>query len=73
MKWSILIAVGIATLGFIPLMGIPGAIVIGIGDLLASLFGYQLLCMTGDRALPHGRLLKSNEYNSAKQTTDDNN
>ncbi len=52
MKWAILIALGIATLGFIPLMGIPGAIVLTIGETFANLLRIELRCTSGDRAWP---------------------
>ncbi|MBY0546884.1 MAG: hypothetical protein K2W95_06305 [Candidatus Obscuribacterales bacterium] len=52
MKWSIIVALGIAIFGFIPLMGIPGAIVLSIGELCAEAFKVDLLCMKGDHAWP---------------------
>lgn len=32
MKWSIIAAVSIAVFGFIPLMGLPGAVVLEVGQ-----------------------------------------
>ncbi len=52
MKWSIIAAVCIAVLGFIPLMGIPGAIVLEIGQFFASFFGVTLQALKGDKAWP---------------------
>lgn len=52
MFWSIVIAVCIAVFGFIPLMGIPGAIVLSVSELLAKPFNIELLCTKGDSAWP---------------------
>lgn len=52
MKWSIIIAICIGTFGTIPLMGVPGAIVLLIGQACAELFNLEFLCMKGDRGWP---------------------
>jgi len=52
MKWSIIIALAIGIFGFIPGMGIPGALVLTTGEALSGLFGYHFYCLEGDRAWP---------------------
>lgn len=52
MKWSVITALCIAVFGFIPLMGIPGAVVLSIGEACAQLLNISLICMKGDRAWP---------------------
>lgn len=52
MKWSIIAAVCIAVLGFIPLMGLPGAAVLEVGQFVAGLFGITLRSLKGDAAWP---------------------
>lgn len=52
MKWSIISAVCIAVLGFIPLMGLPGAVVLEIGQFFAGFFGITLRALKGDAAWP---------------------
>ncbi|MBX9666522.1 MAG: hypothetical protein K2X93_02840 [Candidatus Obscuribacterales bacterium] len=52
MRWSLAIALSVAILGFIPLMGLPGAVVLTLGEFSAGLLGFHLLCLKGDRAWP---------------------
>ncbi len=56
MKWPIIIAVCLAVFGFIPGMGIPGALVLCIGQIvlepIMKLGGQQVIALSGDRAWP---------------------
>ncbi len=56
MKWSIVIAICLATFGFIPGMGIPGGFVLMFGALvlepIMKLGGHGLIVLTGDRGWP---------------------
>lgn len=46
MKWSIVIALCIAIFGFIPLMGIPGAIALELGGAFAAVLFLAALLVT---------------------------
>ncbi len=52
MRWSFAIALAIAILGFIPLMGLPGAVILSLGESSATILGFHLVCLKGDRAWP---------------------
>ena len=51
MKWAIVAAIAIGVFGFIPGMGIPGALAIGIGSIIISPF-YELKILGSQVAWP---------------------
>lgn len=56
MKWSIIIALCLAIFGFIPGMGLPGALVLITGQFviepIMQLGGQKVIALSGDRAWP---------------------
>lgn len=59
MKWTVIVAVAVMTLGVVPLMGIPGAVVIELSNLVIDpLQGLlHLKPLVGDRAWPAAILM----------------
>lgn len=59
MKWTIVIALIISTVGSTVLMGLPGAIVLEFSQALIKPFNLELLCMKGDAGWPSAILISA--------------